>query len=56
MTAMPDTGRSNAIGITLIVLVMVFLTINDTGVKWLSNDYPLHQIVFIRSSIGICIT
>ena len=32
---------------------MTAITINDMLIKLLSGDYPLHQIVFLRSVIGI---
>lgn len=38
----------------MFVLVGVFsISINDLLIKQLSGGYPLHQIVFVRSSIGI---
>eukprot|EP00581_Thalassiosira_minuscula_P022084 CAMPEP_0184420842 /NCGR_PEP_ID=MMETSP0738-20130409/56010_1 /TAXON_ID=385413 /ORGANISM="Thalassiosira miniscula, Strain CCMP1093" /LENGTH=199 /DNA_ID=CAMNT_0026781955 /DNA_START=8 /DNA_END=603 /DNA_ORIENTATION=+ len=38
----------------LFVLVGVFcISINDLLIKQLSGGYPLHQIVFVRSGIGI---
>jgi len=43
-------------GISFIVLSMACLSVNDALIKFLSDDYPLHQIVFIRSLIGILIT
>jgi len=42
-----------AAGIGFILLGMVAISINDMLIKWLSGDYPLHQMVFIRSAIGI---
>jgi S-adenosylmethionine uptake transporter len=35
---------------------MFFISINDMLVKLLSDGYPLHQLVFIRSILGICVT
>ena len=35
------------------MLSWVFISINDTVIKLLSDTYPLHQMVFIRSVIGI---
>lgn len=35
---------------------MVGISVNDMLVKGLSGDYPLHQIVFIRSLIGILVS
>ena len=34
---------------------MVIVTIQDSIVKWLSPDYSLHQIMFVRSVIGLII-
>lgn len=31
-------------------------SLNDAGIKFLSGDYALHQIVLVRSTIGIIIT
>lgn len=42
--------------IALIVLGMVFITINDSLIKLLGGDYPLHQLVFCRSFVGIIFT
>jgi S-adenosylmethionine uptake transporter len=42
-----------AAGIGFILLGMVAISINDMLIKWLSGDYPLHQMVFVRSAIGI---
>ncbi|WP_299625030.1 DMT family transporter [uncultured Tateyamaria sp.] len=47
--------RQNLAGLgILFVLVGVFcISINDLLIKQLSGGYPLHQIVFVRSGIGI---
>lgn len=39
--------------IVLIIVGMVFITINDSLIKFLGGDYPLHQLVFCRSFVGI---
>ncbi len=44
-------AETRAIG--LIVLGMFCITINDTLIKFLSDGYPLHQMVFVRSVIGL---
>ncbi len=31
-------------------------SVNDMGIKFLSGDYPLHQIILIRASVGILFT
>ncbi len=49
------TGRlANArVGIGFILLGMLCISINDMVIKQLSGDYPLHQLIFARSAIGI---
>ena len=42
------------IGICLILFAMTLISANDMLVKRLSDTYPLHQIVFVRSVIGVC--
>ncbi|MEM6372393.1 MAG: DMT family transporter [Pseudomonadota bacterium] len=50
-----DSSRQNIAGPgILFVLIGVFcISINDLLIKQLSGGYPLHQIVFARSGIGI---
>lgn len=51
----PDTRAQNsAAGIGFILLGMVAISFNDMMIKLLSGGYPLHQMVFTRSAIGIC--
>ena len=45
--------RQSAAGIGFILLGMLAISVNDMLIKWLSGDHPLHQMVFIRSAIGI---
>ncbi len=40
-------------GISFILLGMVAISLNDLMIKFLSDGYPLHQMVFTRSIIGI---
>ena len=44
------------LGIIFIVLAMIAISLNDMLIKQLSGDYPLHQLVMVRSLIGISIT
>ncbi len=48
-----DVANHPAIGIGFILLAMVSISVNDMLIKHLSGGYPLHQMVFIRSLIGI---
>jgi drug/metabolite transporter (DMT)-like permease len=47
------TARSNLIGITSAIGASVFFSFNDMAIKFLSGDYALHQVVLIRSVIGM---
>ena len=52
---MTAQGENNpGLGILFITLGMGCISINDMLIKALSGDYPLHQMVFVRSAIGIC--
>ncbi len=53
-----NTAPQNRAGLAIIfVLIGVFaISINDMLIKQLSGGYPLHQIVFIRSAIGVIIS
>lgn len=44
---------ASAWGIAFILGGMCAISINDVLMKQLSGDYPLHQMVFVRSGIGI---
>ena len=46
-------GRARLIGILCIVGAMVLFTVTDVSIKLLSGGYALHQIVLIRSLIGL---
>lgn len=40
-------------GIAFILTAMICISLNDMLIKQLSGGYPLHQMVFVRSAIGI---
>ncbi len=42
--------------IAFILVGMVCITVNDTLIKFLSDGYPLHQMVFVRSAIGLVVS
>ncbi len=48
--AMNDAAR----GIGFILLGILAISLNDMLIKLLSGGYPLHQMVFVRSCIGLC--
>ena len=35
------------------IVAMLFFSVNDSTIKFLSDSYALHQIVFVRSAIGV---
>ncbi len=54
MTARPSQTENNpTTAIVFILTGMAFISFNDVLIKQLSGDYPLHQMVFVRSAIGI---
>ena len=42
-------------GIACIVGAVTLFVLQDALIKWLSGDYPLHEIVLVRSVIAIAI-
>lgn len=48
--------RGQTGGILLVLIGVACISVNDMLVKALSGDYALHQIVFLRSSVGIFLT
>lgn len=49
-TAAGDAARR---GILFILVGMLFISVNDMLIKLLSDRYPLHQMVFARSAVGM---
>ncbi|MEZ5811414.1 MAG: DMT family transporter [Rhizobiaceae bacterium] len=49
-------ARRRVTGILCIIGAAVMFSTNDVGVKWLSGDYPLHQVTFFRSLVALVIT
>lgn len=48
-----DPQNRSSAGIVFILVGMFSISINDMLIKQLSGGYPLHQMVFVRSAIGI---
>ncbi|MDG1211201.1 MAG: DMT family transporter, partial [Paracoccaceae bacterium] len=44
------------LGILCAIGAATAFSFNDMAIKFLSGDYPLHQIVFVRATIGLIIT
>lgn len=51
--ALTDRPSHATLGIVLILLGVTAISINDMLIKQLSGGYPLHQMIFFRSGIGI---
>ena len=49
----PQAQNHPAAGIAFIIAAMAAISVNDMLVKAFSGGYPLHEIVLIRSGIGI---
>ena len=47
---------SKTLGIASLVSAMLAFTAQDVLMKWLSGDYPLHEIVFFRASLAAMLT
>ena len=48
-------GDAPGLGIAAILAGMLAMSINDMLVKLLAGDYPLYQIVFLRSCVGVTV-
>lgn len=44
------------VGVLCVLGAVVAFTTQDVAIKWLSGDYPLHQIVLTRATVGIALT
>ena len=44
------------LGIACVVAAVTFLVLQDALIKWLSGDYPLHEIVLVRAASAVCVT
>lgn len=47
--------RSNLMGALCALVAVMCFSLNDVGIKFLSDSYALHQVIFIRSTIGTLI-
>ncbi len=50
------TVNSARMGIFCMLAGMLFISVNDMLVKTLSGDYPLHQLIFLRSVVALVFT
>ena len=52
----PPLVPPHLLGILCVVGAVTIFSTQDMAIKWLSGGYPLHQIVFIRAAVAICVT
>ncbi len=50
-----STRNTNLIGISSAIGAAFFFTVNDAVIKFMAGGYALHQVVLIRSSIGLAL-
>lgn len=48
--------QSSGLGILLVTTGMFCISLNDMLIKALSGDYPLHQLIFARTLVGLALT
>ena len=46
---------SHIAGILCVVTAMTIFMTQDMAIKWLSGDYPLHEVILIRSAVAAII-
>ena len=49
------SSRNNLFGIASAIGASLFFSFNDMAIKFISDDYALHQVVLIRSLIGMVV-
>lgn len=50
-----SSHRNNLLGISSAIGASLFFSFNDMAIKFISDDYALHQVVLIRSLIGMVV-
>jgi len=48
--------ENHTLGITCAITGVVAMSIMDVVIKWLSPDYPLHEIILVRTVVALCLT
>lgn len=52
-SAAPSAQNSVSVGIGFMLIAVLVISVNDMLIKKLSGGYPLHEMVFFRSIIGL---
>ncbi len=53
--ALTETNRSTTLGAAWAIAAVFCFSVNDVFIKFLSGSYALHEIVLIRSSVGLLV-
>lgn len=53
LTPLSANRNNPTTGIVFILIAVIAISVNDMLIKRLSGEYPLHQMVLIRSAIGL---
>ncbi len=51
-----EQSSVHARGMLLATIAWFSFSLNDVGIKLLSDQYPLHQIILVRSAVGLLMT
>ncbi|NNF77249.1 MAG: hypothetical protein HKN05_04395 [Rhizobiales bacterium] len=52
----PPRISARLLGICCVLGAVTIFSVQDVVIKWLSGGYPLHEIVFIRATVAMCLT
>ena len=55
MSSVADTRPASMVGAAWALLAVLCFSTNDAFIKFLSGDYPLHQVVLLRSFVGLAV-
>ena len=50
-----NSAKTNLIGALCAIGAMFCFSLNDVAIKLLSDAYPLHQVVLVRTVIGMAV-
>ncbi|MBT6272694.1 MAG: EamA family transporter, partial [Chromatiales bacterium] len=39
-------------GMFSIIVAMTLFSVQDVTIKWMSGDYPLHEVVMVRATVA----
>jgi len=54
--AAPAHHAGSLLGIACVIGAVVTFATQDMAIKWISGDYPLHEIIFVRALVALILT